>query len=159
MTMTASIIGAIGWLVLTFGAAALGARFMPDDWFRKLKKPSWNPPNRIFALVWTVLYLLMAASAWLVWQRHGFGAAALPLAFFILQLILNAAWSWSFFGRHAIGAALADIIVLWFVILATLLSFWMLEPLAGVFLLPYIAWVSFATFLNWTIWRLNRSGH
>jgi len=155
MTTTASIIGAVISLVTTFGAAAIGGRFLPDDWYRKLKKPIWNPPNTIFAPVWTLLYLLMAAAAWLVWQRYGFTGAVLPLTLFVLQLILNAAWTWLFFGRHQIGTALVEICVLWFVILATLLSFWMLEPLAGLLLLPYIAWVSFATFLNWTIWRMN----
>ena len=156
MTTTTSIIGAVGWLVLTFAAAALGSRFLPDEWYRKLKKPTWNPPNTIFAPVWTILYLLMAAAAWLVWERNGFNDAALPLALFVVQLLLNAAWTWLFFGRHRIGSSLIDIAILWFVILATLISFWTLVPLAGIFLLPYIAWVSFASFLNWTIWRMNR---
>jgi benzodiazapine receptor len=156
MTTTAAIIGAVVWLALTFGAAALGARFLPDEWYRQLKKPTWNPPNTIFAPVWTILYLLMAAAAWLVWRRYGISGAALPLTLFIVQLLLNAAWTWLFFGRHQTRGALVDIAVLWVVILTTLISFWNLEPLAGVLLVPYLAWVSFAACLNWTIWRMNR---
>lgn len=156
MTTTAAIIGAVVWLALTFGAAALGARFLPDEWYRQLKKPTWNPPNTIFAPVWTILYLLMAAAAWLVWRRYGISGAALPLTLFIVQLVLNAAWTWLFFGRHQTRGALVDIAVLWVVILTTLISFWNLEPLAGVLLVPYLAWVSFAACLNWTIWRMNR---
>jgi benzodiazapine receptor len=152
------IIGAAGWLVVTFAAATIGARFMPDEWYRRLKKPTWNPPSSIFAPVWTILYLLMAAAAWLVWRRYGFGGALVPLILFVAQLLLNAAWTWFFFGRHEIRSALIDIVVLWFVILATLISFWNLEPLAGMLLLPYLAWVSFATVLTWTIWQLNRKG-
>ena len=156
MTTTTAVIGAVGWLVLTFGAAAIGARFLPDAWYGRLKKPAWNPPNAIFAPVWTVLYFCMAAAAWLVWSRHGFRAALLPLSLFVLQLILNAAWTWLFFGLHRVGPALADILVLWVVILATLGTFWSLVPLAGFLLAPYLAWVSFAAVLNLTIWRLNR---
>jgi len=156
MTNTVEVIGAVGWLVLTFGAAALGAQFMPDEWYRQLNKPAWNPPNAIFAPVWTVLYLLMATATWLVWRRYGFSGASLPLTLFVFQLLLNAAWTWLFFGRHRIEGALIDIIVLWVAILATLISFWKLEPRAGLLLVPYLAWVSFATVLNWTFWRLNR---
>jgi benzodiazapine receptor len=155
MTTSTAIAGAIGWLVLTFGAAALGARFLPDEWYRGLKKPAWNPPNSIFAPVWTILYLLMAASAWLVWRREGISGALLPLILFVVQLLLNAAWTWLFFGLHRTSWALIDIVILWVTILAVLIAFWELEPLAGILLLPYLAWVSFAAFLNWTIWRMN----
>jgi tryptophan-rich sensory protein len=156
MTTTAAIIGAVGWLVLTFAAAALGARFLPDEWYRRLNKPAWNPPNSIFAPVWTVLYLLMAAAAWLVWRRYGIAGALLPLSLFVAQLLLNAAWTWLFFGLHRIREALLDIVILWVTILATSISFWTLEPLAGILLLPYLAWVSFATALTWTLWQVNR---
>ncbi len=155
MTTTISIIGGVGWLVLTFGTAAIGSRFLPDEWYRKLNKPSWNPPNSIFAPVWTILYLLMAAAAWLVWRHYGVAAALIPLSLFVLQLLLNAAWSWLFFGRHQIRSALIDIVALWILILATLLSFWQLDRMAGILLLPYLAWVSFAMVLNWAIWQKN----
>ena len=158
MTTLQLILGTVASLVLTFGAAFAGSRFLPDAWYRNLNKPAWNPPNAIFAPVWTLLYLLMAVSAWLIWKRNGLEGAVVPLALYVLQLILNAAWTWSFFGLHRIGAALADILILWIVILTTLISFWSLEPWAGVLLVPYLAWVSFATFLTWTIWRMNRAG-
>jgi translocator protein len=156
MTDIVEVIGAVGWLVLTFGAALSGARFPPDEWYHHLNKPTWNPPNAIFAPVWTALYLLMATAAWLVWRRYGVSGASLPLTLFMLQLLLNAAWTWLFFGHHRIGGALIDIVVLWVVILTTLITFWKLERLAALLLTPYLAWVSFATVLNWTIWRMNR---
>jgi benzodiazapine receptor len=155
MTITA-ILGAIGWIVLTFAAAALGARFLPDEWYRQLNKPTWNPPNSIFAPIWTILYLLMATAAWLVWRRYGIEGALIPLILFVAQLLLNAAWTWLFFGLHRTLGALIDIMVLWMTILATLICFWQLEPLAGILLLPYLVWVSFAALLNGTIWRMNR---
>ena len=153
---THEIIGAIGWLALTFAAAWLGSRFLPDEWYKNLRKPGWNPPNSVFAPVWTVLYLLMAAAAWLAWRRNGFMPALLPLGLFIAQLLLNAAWSWLFFGRHRPDLALIDILALWLVLLITLISFWRVEPLAGILLIPYLAWVSFATALNGAIWQKNR---
>lgn len=156
MTTNVAIIGAVGWLVLTFGAAALGARFLPDEWYRGLKKPTWNPPNSVFGPVWTVLYLLIAAAAWLVWRRYGIAGAIVPLFVFVIQLLLNAAWTWLFFGRHQPQQAFIDILVLWVTILITLILFWRLEPLAGILLLPYLAWVSFAAVLNGTIWVKNR---
>lgn len=155
MTTAQLILGAIVWLAIVFAAAFLGSRFLPDEWYRGLAKPSWNPPNTIFAPVWTLLYLLMAVAAWLVWSRHGVSGAFLPLALFILQLLLNAGWTWFFFGRHRPDLALVDILVLWIVLLATLISFWQLEALAGALLLPYLAWVSFASALNWVIWQKN----
>jgi benzodiazapine receptor len=156
MTITQSILGALGWLALTFAAAWLGSRYLPDEWYRKLNKPPWNPPNSIFAPVWTVLYLMMAIAAWLVWQRFGLSGALLPLGLFVLQLLLNAAWTWLFFGRYRPDLALIDILVLWMILLGTLISFWSLVPLAGALLVPYLAWVSFASALNGSIWRRNR---
>ena len=154
-TTSAAIIGAVGWLVLTFGAAAIGARFLPDEWYRGLRKPAWNPPNSIFAPVWTALYLLMASAAWLVWLEHGISGALVPLILFVVQLVLNAAWTWLFFGRHQIRGAFLDILVLWVVILTTVILFWRLVSVAGILLLPYLIWVSFAAFLNGTIGRMN----
>jgi tryptophan-rich sensory protein len=154
--MSRDLSGAIGWLAVVLLAAWIGSRFLPDEWYRNIKKPSWNPPNWLFAPVWTVLYLLMALSAWLVWRQYGLQLAPLPLALFLVQLGLNAAWTWLFFGRHRPDLALIEIGVLWALLLATILSFWGLHPLAGAVLLPYLAWTSFAAFLNLAIWRLNR---
>jgi tryptophan-rich sensory protein len=156
MTFIELILGAIGWLALTFGAAWLGSRFLPDDWYKNLKKPGWNPPNKIFGPVWSVLYLFMAVAAWLVWRSYGFSMAAFPLVLFVVQLLLNTAWTWTFFGLHRPSIALVDIVVLWMFILATLTLFWQFVPLAGILLLPYLAWVTFASYLNLTIWRMNR---
>ena len=157
MDLTQEIFGGIGWLALTFGAAWLGSRFLPDQWYQNLSKPTWNPPNSIFAPVWTILYLLMALAAWWVCRSYGLQATLFPLTLFVLQLLLNAAWSWLFFGRHRPDLAFLDIIALWLALLITLLSFWRLAALAGILLIPYLAWVSFAATLNWTVWQLNRN--
>ena len=98
----------------------------------------------------------MAAAAWLVWKEHGLVVAAIPLDLFVMQLLLNAAWSWIFFGRHQIGLAAIEIMILWAAILAVIVTFWPLAPVAGALLIPYLLWVSFAAVLNLAIWRLNR---
>jgi translocator protein len=157
MTIVQSIVGAIGWMVITFGAAWLGSRSMPDEWYQNLKKPSWNPPNKVFGPVWTLLYLLMAAAAWLIWKNFDFSMAVFPLILFVVQLLLNAVWTWTFFKLHRTGVALADILVLLMLILALLALFWEFDPLAGALLLPYVLWVLFATVLTWSIWSMNRT--
>ena len=138
MTVARLIFGAVGWLALTLGAAWLGSRYLPDEWYKSLNKPTWNPPNWIFAPVWSVLYLLMALAAWLVWKQYEWMGARLRLGLFVVQLLLNAAWTWTFFGLHRPDLALADILVLWAAILMTLILFWQLVPLAGILLLPYL---------------------
>ena len=138
-----------------FAAAAVGSQFMPGAWYAALAKPSWNPPNWIFGPVWSMLYVLMAVAAWLVWQRGGWAKQAAPLRLFLLQLALNATWSWLFFGRQRPDLAFYEILTLWAAILATLDRFWRVRPLAGALLIPYLAWVSFAAVLNFTLWRLN----
>lgn len=150
-----SFLGLIVSLLVCFGAALIGSRFLPDEWFRELKKPGWNPPNWLFAPVWTVLYLLMAISAWRIWEVAGFGGAIIPLVLFALQMILNAAWSVLFFGRHRPDLAMANIVVLWFAILATVIAFYSVDQLGATLLIPYLAWVSFASLLNLEIWRMN----
>jgi len=151
-----STLGLIGWLVLCFAAAALGSLYPPGEWYGTLVKPPWNPPDWLFAPVWTVLYALMGVAAWLVWKRCRFGGASLALGAFIVQLALNAAWSWLFFGLHRPDLAFAEIVVLWVAILITLIQFWRLMRPAGILLAPYLAWVSFASVLNFTVWQLNR---
>lgn len=145
-----------GWLLLTLAAAALGSFFMPGEWYAQLKKPAWNPPNWIFGPVWTVLYALMAVAAWLVWRRGGWRSQRRALGWFLGQLALNALWSPLFFGLKNPGLAFAEILLLWLAILATLWAFWMTHRLAGTLLLPYLAWVSFAAVLNFTLWQLNK---
>lgn len=128
-----------------------------STWYPTLVKPSFNPPAWIFGPVWTVLYLMMGVAAYLIW-RQGIDAdgVRVALAVFVLQLALNGLWSILFFGMHSPGWALVEIVVLWFAIGATISLFWGVAPAAGVLLLPYWAWVSFATVLNASLWWLNR---
>ena len=155
VTGTQSVFGAVGWFVLCFAAAGAGSIFVPGTWYQTLVKPPWTPPSWLFGPVWTVLYGMMAAAAWLVWKRYGVSGAGVPLAAFVAQLALNVAWSWLFFGLHRPGLAFAEIVLLWLAILATLVLFWNAERLAGVLLVPYLAWVSFAAVLNFALWRMN----
>jgi benzodiazapine receptor len=147
--------GLIFWVALSFVAAGVGSRFPPGDWYAHLTKPALTPPAWVFAPVWTLLYLMMGIAAWLVWQRRGVAGAAPALALFLVQLVLNAAWSWLFFGLQQIGWALADLAALWLALGATLLAFWAHRPLAGLLMVPYLLWVSFAVILNYQLWRLN----
>ena len=126
-------------------------------WYPTLTKPSFNPPAWVFGPVWTVLYIMMGVAAFLVWRR-GLGAEGVRLALgvFLLQLLLNGLWSLLFFGLRSPGLAFVDILALWLAIGATVWLFWRLVPMAGLLLLPYWAWVSFAAVLNGSIWSLNR---
>ena len=142
----------VGFIVITFCTPLMSIGSMPGEWYAALIKPAWNPPSWIFGPAWTLLYTLMAVAAWLVWKRVGFSR---PLAFYFVQLALNAAWTPIFFGAHQLGWALVEIILMWIMILLTLLSFRRVTPTAGWLFVPYLAWVSFASFLNLTLWRLN----
>jgi translocator protein len=142
----------LGFIVLTFLAPAAGAFSPPGAWYQTLVKPDWNPPLWIFGPVWTLLYLSMAVAAWQVWRRGGQGHA---LRLYFVQLALNAVWTPVFFGAHQIGAALLVIFSLWIAIFITQRAFWAVSRPAGILLVPYLAWVSFASFLNFTLWRLN----
>lgn len=150
-----SAFGLMGWLVVSFAAAAAGSRFLPGAWYATLTKPAWNPPAAVFAPVWTVLYASMGVAAWLVWRRAGFVGARAALAAFGVQLVLNALWSYLFFGLHRPGVALADIGALWIVILVVAVLFWRVDWRAGALMVPYLAWVGFASCLNFVLWRLN----
>lgn len=128
---------------------------MPGAWYASLQKPSWNPPGWLFGPVWTLLYVLMAVAAWQVWRRGGFKANRVPLACFLVQLALNAAWTPLFFGLHQPGWAFVDITLLWLAIVFTLVAFWRAHRVSAWLLAPYLAWVSFASILNFTLWRMN----
>ncbi len=150
----------ISWSLLVFGvlvglAAITGGYFRPGAWYRGLTKPRWNPPNFAFPIAWTILYTMMAVAAWLVWSEAGWPAALVPIALWVVQLVLNALWSWLFFGLKRMDYALADVALLWLAIAATIAAFWPISSLAGWLLVPYLAWVSFAAFLNATLLRLN----
>ena len=143
----------IVFLAITFAAAAFGAQFMPGPWYAALAKPAWTPPNWIFGPVWTVLYVLIASSAWLVWRARP--RIGLPLGLWFAQLGLNAIWSWLFFGLERPGLAAIDILVLFDTIVVTAIVFARVSPTAALLLLPYALWVGFATALNVAIWWLN----
>ncbi len=147
--------GLIFWLAVTFTAAYIGSRFQPGAWYAGLVKPSLTPPAWIFGPVWTLLYAMMATAAWLVWSRYGWAKALGSLSLFLGQLALNALWSYLFFGLHRPGLALLVIVALWLAILGTFMAFWRSHPPAGLLLLPYLFWVSFATYLNYQLWQLN----
>ena len=150
------LIGLAAWLGVSYLAAALGAIASVDagSFYAQLLRPTWAPPGWVFGPVWTLLYGLMGIAAWLVWRRGGPRARPV-LALFLVQLAVNALWSWLFFAWQLGAAALADILLLWPLILLTTLGFWRVRPLAGLLLVPYLAWVGFAGFLNYAVWRLN----
>lgn len=143
----------IPFVLSCFIAASTGILFPPGDWYERLSKPSWQPPKWLFAPVWTTLYVMIAISGWRAWSTAGL---SLGLAVFALQLALNAAWTPIFFGLHRPGLAFVEIVFLWLCIAATILLFTPVDPVAAALLVPYLGWVSFAAFLNFTIWRLNR---
>ncbi len=156
MKITQQIIGLIVCLIASFIPGWFGAQFAPGEWYTTIAKPAWTPPGYIFGPVWTLLYIMMGVAAWLVWRQAGFSAARTALIVFIIQLILNGLWSLLFFGWHRPGLAFIDIIALWLMIVVTIFAFWRHSTTAGVLLIPYFVWVSFASALNFSIWHLNR---
>ena len=151
------IIGLIAWLAVSFIAAAIGsaASIQAGPFYAQLVRPEWAPPPNLFGPVWTILYALMGIAAWLVWRAGGFRTARAALSLFLVQLAVNALWSWLFFAWRLGGLAFADIVLLWVFIVATLIAFWRVRPLAGMLLIPYLLWVSFAAALNYSVWQLN----
>lgn len=151
------IIGFIAWLAVCFIAAAIGsaASIQAGPFYTQLVRPEWAPPSNLFGPVWTILYALMGIAAWLAWRAGGFRAARTALTLFLVQLAVNALWSWLFFEWHLGGLAFADIVLLWVLIIATLIAFWRVRPLAGMLLIPYLLWVSLASALNFSVWQLN----
>lgn len=141
----------------SFLTAAVGAAASTNapSFYRLLEQPSWAPPAWLFGPAWTLLFALMAISAWLVWRDRGFSAARAALLLFAAQLVANALWSWLFFGFQLGMAALLDILLLWLLIAATIHAFWSINRLAALLLVPYLAWVSFAGALNWSLLLRN----
>lgn len=146
-------------IVITLAIGFTGSLFTRpqiDGWFQEIQKPSWNPPNAVFGPVWTALYILMGIALFLVWKSKTRIENKRPaMILFFIQLILNFCWSLIFFDQHMIGLALVDIVILWVFILLTIFAFARVDRLAAWLLVPYISWVSFASILNYTIWRLN----
>ena len=154
------------WIVLvifcfiTLGTGSLASILTARgvrEWYPKLRKPKGTPPSWVFGPVWTTLYLLMAVAAWLVWRDYGWRGGRSALLLFLGQLALNAAWSGIFFGARMPSLALGEIVLLWLAILFNIVVFHWLNPLAALLLVPYLAWVTYASYLNFGIWRLNRN--
>ena len=154
----ASLIGLGVFALLALAAASSGAVFTPDAWYRAMNKPSWTPPDWVFPTVWTPLYVMIAASGWLVWREAGLAGAALPLAVYVVQLVLNAGWSAVFFGMKKPGLAFAEVLTLWLSIALTMILFWPISKTAALLLAPYLLWVTIASALNFQVWRMNAPG-
>jgi tryptophan-rich sensory protein len=142
----------VTYLVACGAAAATGAMFKPGAWYVALDKPWWTPPGWVFPVTWTVLYLCMAASAARVAVLPDSGQA---LALWSVQIAFNTLWTPVFFGLHRIRAAMIVMVFLWLAVAATLVSFAMLDPLAGLLFAPYLVWVSIAGALNASVMRRN----
>ena len=154
-SLTWQIAGLIGWLLAAFGAGAVGAVASVDaaSFYAQLSKPDWAPPASVFGPVWSALYVLMGIAAWLVWRSTGSRRTALVL--FGAQLAANALWSWLFFAWHRGAMAAIEVLVLLALIVATTAAFWRISRLAALLMLPYLAWVSFASVLTWAVWLGN----
>jgi tryptophan-rich sensory protein len=153
----AQLIGLVGWLLVSFAAAAIGAfaTVNAGAFYGALLRPAWAPPAWLFGPVWTALYAAMGIAAWLVWRSAASTATRGALGLFLIQLIVNGLWSWLFFAWRLGGVALAEIGLLWLLIVATIVAFWRFKPLAAWLLVPYLVWVSFAAALNWSLWTAN----
>lgn len=146
-----------GWLLVTYAAAAIGglASARSGTFYQQLSRPDWAPPPSVFGPVWTILYLLMAIAAWLVWRDRGFARAGGALGLYLVQLAANALWTWLFFAWQMGSMAFLEILVLWVLIVATIVAFWRIRRSAGLLMLPYLAWVTFAAMLTYSIWQRN----
>lgn len=146
----------VGFIAINFLAAMSGGLFSPDGWFRALKKPTWQPPDWAFPVVWTTLYTLNAVAAWLVYKQVGFSETGVGIfAVYGLALVFNAAWSALFFGAHRMDLALWDAAFLVLSVGLQMILFFTVDFWAGLMIVPYLAWVSVAFVLNRTIWRMN----
>jgi tryptophan-rich sensory protein len=150
----------IGFIVISEVAGVVGSFFTTPaitSWYSTLEKPLFNPPNWVFAPVWTILFLLMGIAAYLVYTKVEIiePIRKSAISMFSLQLVLNILWSILFFGQHSTFFALLEIIILWVAILYTIILFFRISKTAGWIMLPYILWVTFATYLNFQLWFLN----
>jgi len=145
-------------LVLCQLAGVLGSFFTSPaipTWYKTLKKPFFTPPDWIFGPVWISLFILIGISLFMIWRRQDRPRFKLTLVFFLIQLILNILWSVAFFGLRSPLLGLVDIVLLWVAIVLTIQHCLRITRTAGLLLLPYIIWVSFAAFLNFSLWILN----
>lgn len=156
-SLTEQSLALAAWMLASFITGAVGALASIDaaGFYAQLVQPPWAPPAWLFGPAWTVLFVLMSVAAWLVWREHGFARAGAALKLFGVQLVANALWSWLFFAWRQGALAFAEVIVLWLLIAATAWQFRRLHRLAALLLAPYLAWVTFAAALNFTLWRMN----
>jgi tryptophan-rich sensory protein len=139
---------------LVIAAAAFGGQWGAGPWYNALSKPDWTPPNWLFPVAWTVLYLMMAVAGWLIWETPH-PSRPMLLTVWGAQLLLNALWSYIFFGRKDIGFALAELSGLWVLIAIFVVLAWPVNREAALLFLPYLSWVTYAGALNAAIWRRN----
>jgi benzodiazapine receptor len=153
------LVSAIASIAIALAVGAIGGLATASSvatWYVGLNKPAFNPPNAVFGPVWTILYVVMALAAWRVWRAEpAAGGRRRALTLYAVQLVLNLAWSLIFFGLRQPALALAEIVLLLAAVLATAAAFWRTDRAAGLMLIPYAAWVTFASALNFAIWRLN----
>lgn len=140
------------FVILVFMAASTGSLFKPGAWYASLNKPSWTPPNWMFPVVWSLLYICIAFAGWFVWEEQGLG---LLLFLWGLQLLLNMAWSYIFFGKQKMFLGLIDIVLLWVVVFFFIFFSYSVVPMAAYLFMPYLLWLSVAAFLNFDIFRKN----
>lgn len=146
-------------VLIPLGIGAISGFFTSDaipGWYETLNKPSFNPPNRVFGPVWTTLYFLMGISLFLVWKQNASKERNRAILIFMVQLFLNFCWSFLFFYYHQIGLAFVEIILLWVCIISMIIVFYKIKPLAAYINIPYLLWVTFASFLNGAYYFLNR---
>jgi tryptophan-rich sensory protein len=157
-TRAGDLLGLGAFAALCLAISAIGAWVTAssvDTWYRTLQKPTFNPPDWLFAPVWTLLYLMIALAGWRVWRSWGLAGAPVGMKAYAAQLALNLGWSFLFFGGRMIGIALVEITLLLAVICVNAVLFWRADRLAGWLLVPYAIWVAFACVLNFALWRLN----
>jgi len=145
------------FLILVVAAAAFSGQFIGGEWYQGMNQPAWNPSALVFALVWAILYVLMAASAWMVWDSMK-GQAQTALAWWGTQLILSIVWSWVFFGLHRVGWALGVMVIWLLAVLMTTRTFRPIRLEASSLMLPVAAWLLFSVVLNFVQWRINGGG-
>ncbi len=144
------------FLATCFAAGTTGAAFPPGEWYERLEKPGWTPPNWLFPVAWTVLYICIAVAAA---RAAPVAGSALAMAFFALQIALNTLWTPVFFGLRRMGGGMVVLVCLWIAVAATLVLFWRLDLIAGLLFVPYLIWVTVAGALNFSVWRLNPGSH
>jgi tryptophan-rich sensory protein len=154
------IIGLLAFIILCLVVSGIGGAITATSvgtWYQTLEKPPFNPPDWVFAPVWTTLYILMAIAAWRVWRGRSFEVMGKALAVFAVQLGLNLAWSFLFFGLQRIDLALVEIVILLCTIITNMVMFWRIDRPAGLLFGPYAVWVTYAAVLNASLWLLNET--